>query len=87
MTKRSYDYEIEANICGIPGILGVTSYEVFKPDYDCRDSRDDYYGGVEVEFDICDRRGRPAPWLERKVTGRDMAELTSLAVSYIKEAQ
>lgn len=22
----------------------------------------------EVEFTVCDRRGRPAPWLERKMT-------------------
>jgi len=25
----------------------------------------------EIEFDILDRRGRPAPWLERKMTDSD----------------
>ena len=25
----------------------------------------------EVEFTVCDRRGRPAPWLERKMTHKD----------------
>ena len=25
----------------------------------------------EVEFIVCDRRGRPAPWLEKKMTEQD----------------
>jgi hypothetical protein len=31
----------------------------------------DYRGYTECEFDILDRRGRPAPWLERKASDED----------------
>jgi hypothetical protein len=32
----------------------------------------DYHGYTESEWEVCDRRGRPAPWLARKVN----AEIT-----------
>jgi hypothetical protein len=31
----------------------------------------DYRGYTECEFDILDRRGRPAFWLERKASDED----------------
>jgi hypothetical protein len=31
----------------------------------------DYYGYSESEWDVLDRRGRPAAWLERKLTDDD----------------
>lgn len=31
----------------------------------------DYYGYTEMDWFVCDRRGRPAPWLERKLTDND----------------
>jgi hypothetical protein len=36
----------------------------------------DWYGYTECEFDILDRRGRPAPWLERKATDADRERIT-----------
>ena len=35
------------------------------------DNPDDFYGYSEVDFTVCDRRGRPAPWLERKMSDKD----------------
>jgi hypothetical protein len=62
-----YLAEIETRIAGIPCIVGVTHFERQGA---CRhaDSDIDYRGYVEVEWDVLDRRGRPAPWLSRKVT-------------------
>lgn len=66
--------EIETRVAGIPCIAKVTSYFRQAPHrgsaWTC-DSSDDYYGWSEVEFDILDRRGRPAAWLERKATDAD----------------
>lgn len=31
----------------------------------------DCYGYTEVEFEVLDRRGYPAPWLERKLNSGD----------------
>jgi hypothetical protein len=35
----------------------------------------DYYGYHEVEFDVYDRRGYRAAWLERKMTDEDRARI------------
>ena len=35
----------------------------------------DYHGYTELDYTICDRRGRPAPWLERKASKDDIANI------------
>lgn len=66
--------EIKTSVAGIPCIARVTHYFRQAPHrggaHTC-DSDLDYYGYTECEFDILDRRGRPAPWLERKATDAD----------------
>lgn len=59
--------DVEIRACGIPCIARVTRHFVKKPDPSCKDSDMDFMGYTELEYDILDRRGRPAPWLERKV--------------------
>lgn len=39
----------------------------------------------EVELQLCDRRGRHAPWLERKLNDRDWSDLECLAFEKIYE--
>jgi len=61
---------IETRIAGIPCIVETTYISIVKPD--CRaDSDWDYTGYSELEWVVLDRRGRPAPWLQRKVTDED----------------
>ena len=57
-------------ISGIPCRVEVTHYHRQKAN-DQADNPDDYHGYVEVEFDVLDRRGRPAPWLEKKLSADD----------------
>ena len=52
-------------IAGIPASLRVTSYYPGSYDRYGADSDMDYYGSLE--YDVCDSRGRKAPWLERKL--------------------
>jgi len=59
--------DIEIRACGIPCVARVTHYVVKKGDPSCKDSDLDFYGYTELEYDILDRRLRPASWLERKI--------------------
>ena len=66
--------EIETRVSGIPCIAKVTHFFRQAPHrgsaHTC-DSDMDYYGYTECEFEILDRRGKPAAWLGRKVTDDD----------------
>jgi len=35
----------------------------------------DYYGDTEIEFEVYDRKGYRAKWLERKLTAEDVARI------------
>lgn len=58
-------------MAGIPCLIKVTHYFKQKPMGPSADSDYDCYGYTDIEFEVCDRRGRPAPWLERKLTPED----------------
>lgn len=63
------------SIAGIPCQVQVDYFFVQKPMGPSADSDWDCYGYTEIEFTVCDRRGRPAPWLNKKVTPEIKAEL------------
>jgi hypothetical protein len=66
--------EIKTQVCGIPCIAKVTHYyqqDAHRGSADSCESDLDYYGYIDCEFDILDRRGRPAAWLERKLSDKD----------------
>lgn len=62
-------------IAGIPCVIRVDSFYRQAPDYGTWDSDLDCSGYIEADYTICDRRGRPAPWLERKRTPDDDTEI------------
>jgi hypothetical protein len=70
---------VDTRIAGIPCRVDVTHYLCVRPwagsVHTCP-SADDYYGYTEVEFDVADRRGRPAQWLEKKLTNDDRERIT-----------
>jgi hypothetical protein len=68
----SYIAEIESRVAGIPCLIGVLSFDSVRGSYSYNAPSDmDYYGYTESEWDVLDRRGRPAAWLERKLTDDD----------------
>lgn len=72
----NYLAEIETRVAGIPCLIGVIDYSSVKGSYSYNAPSDlDFYGYTECDWDILDRRGRPAPWLQRKVTTRDEADI------------
>lgn len=61
----------ESTVAGIPCLIRVDYFFKQKPLGPMCDSDMDCYGYVNVDFTVCDRRGRPAPWLEKKLSTED----------------
>ena len=63
---------MNTRICGIPCQIEVTRYypairaRTWGPPEYCYPSEPE-----EIEIEVLDRRGRPAPWLQRKMSERD----------------
>ena len=76
---------IDVNVQGIPCKAEIVSAYYSEPDYSTWASDWDYYGGFDdIEFKIYDRRGRHAPWLERKLTEDDEKRITQQLIEDAK---
>ena len=63
---------MNTRISGIPCQVDVTTYQLYRPAR--LTGHPDQYAPPEYEeinFTVFDRRGRPAPWLERKLDDAD----------------
>lgn len=70
---------IQTRVCGIPAQVEITAYSPGRPARLC--GHPDTWAPpeyAEFEFQVCDRRGRPAPWLERKLTDVDRLDIEKL---------
>jgi hypothetical protein len=66
--------QVEIRIQGIPALAKVTYYNKVKPWKGCISncpSDMDYYGYTEIEYEVLDRKGYKAAWLEKKMTKQD----------------
>ncbi len=79
----SYIAQIETRVAGIPCIVGVTHFESVAGDSRA-DSDWDYYGYTESEWEVCDRRGRPAPWLAKKLSSSDESRIEEEIAEYFQ---
>jgi hypothetical protein len=77
--------QIETRIAGIPCLVQANVY-VQDGSYSRNAASDwDYYGWVDVEdLVVLDRRGRPAPWLERKLTDKDIERIEGELIAEVK---
>jgi len=65
---KDYIAELPTRVSGIPCLVGVTSYYHAEGSFSFHAaSSDDYYGYTDMSWEILDRKGRPAPWLEKKL--------------------
>jgi hypothetical protein len=72
----TYLAEIESTVAGIPCLIGVKEFSSVRGSYSYHaDSDMDYYGYTESEWVVLDRRGRPAAWLERKLTDAERSRI------------
>ena len=76
--------KINSTIKGIPCIINVTYYHHQKGSLSYNAPSDlDYYGFTSIEFDVLDRKGYKAPWLERKLTEDEIERIEREIVSYM----
>ena len=68
----SYLAVFDSRVAGIPCQIGVLNYARHEP-MDPRKAHSDVecYGYTESDYVILDRGGRPAPWLQKKLKGKD----------------
>lgn len=69
---------METRIAGIPCKVRVTHCFVQKPLGTRCDSDLDCYGYTDIEFDVLDRKGYLAPWLEKKMSDDDRVRIEEL---------
>lgn len=91
MPKLSKKYELvfDTRIAGIPCQIGVTYFHYQPPwrgSAQTCDSDLDYYGYTELEYDVLDRRGRPAAWLEKKIDDEIRTEIQLEALQLLGHA-
>ena len=76
--------EFKSKIAGIPCVIQIDEY--IRGSYSPQaDSDIDFYGSVS--FVVCDRRGRYAPWLEKKMTRNDEARILEEIERYFRDKQ
>jgi hypothetical protein len=64
---------------GIPAIIRVTHFVKVRGSYSYNAPSDmDYHGYTDSEWEVLDTRGRPADWLERKITDAERDRIESL---------
>lgn len=76
--NKKYELVFDTRIAGIPCQIGVTYFHYQPPwrgSAQTCDSDWDYYGYTELEYDVLDRRGRPAAWLEKKMDDEIRTEI------------
>jgi hypothetical protein len=61
---------VNITIQGIPATVRVIRAKYYPPD-PVADNDIDFYGGWDIDYDICDRNGRLANWLLAKMTDED----------------
>lgn len=77
--------EFDTTVCGIPCIVRVTYWEAYDPGCTSGPPERCYPAeGGDGEWEILDRNGRPAPWLENKMTERDKQILARKVFNYME---
>jgi hypothetical protein len=66
---------IETRISGIPCVINVLRIDAQPADHRALYSDWDFNGWTDIEWEVCDQSGRPAPWLSKKLTGDDSVRI------------
>jgi len=80
--------EIETRVAGIPCWARLTHYHpgdpgrTYGPPEDCWPPEP-----AEMDWTILDGRGRPAPWLERKMTDQDVDRISDQFLEMLRTDQ
>ena len=77
--------DIQTTIANIPAVIRVHNFVSVRGSHSYNAQSDmDYNGYTESEWEVCDRRGRPAPWLARKINAEITARIEDTISAYMK---
>jgi hypothetical protein len=80
--------DISMYVAGIPAIVRVTTYRKVRGNFSQQAmSPDEFYGDLDMEWEVCDRRGRAAPWLWAKVTPAMQWDIDIAVQDYMDNSQ
>lgn len=71
---------ISTRVAGIPCFIEVLSWEPYLPA-----TKREPEGGGTGEWRVLDRRGRPAPWLQRKITPAERDRIEQMVFDKMEE--
>lgn len=82
--SNHYIATIEHRVAGIPCLIGVIDYSSVKGSYDYNAASDwDYNGYTESEWELLDRKGYRAKWLDYKLTDKETNDVESAIAEYM----
>lgn len=71
-----YILDLDTRVAGIPCIVRVKSFVKVNGSYSHNAPSDmDYYGYTESDWEVLDRRGRKADWLNKKLKSEDVERI------------
>ena len=77
--------EFASTVCGIPCIVRVKYWDAYVPAQTSGPPERCYPSeGGEGDWEILDRRGRPAPWLDNKLTDDDRYRIDTEVFNHMK---
>ncbi len=85
MSQINHANAFKSSIAGIPCLIEIKHHLDVPGNPSCWDSAADYYGYSEVEWEVYDRKGYRAAWLERKLSDTIRAEIDEQAFKAVKE--
>lgn len=78
----------ETKISGIPCLIEINSWTPYIP-ANTMGHPDNHYPseGGYGDWEVCDKNGRPAAWLSKKLTSEDRARIDSEASEYMEKME
>ena len=77
--------DIHTTVAGIPAVIRVLNFVSVRGSHSYNAPSDmDYHGYTESEWEVCDRRGRPAPWLARKINDEINERIEETIATHMK---
>ena len=84
--RYRYIAEMDYTIAGIPCMIGVISFHKERGSYSGRASDpDEYYGYVDADWIVLDRKGYVADWLANKLTQADEEKILETIIEEMSE--
>ena len=81
---------LDSHVKGIPCKIDVTMFHRVKPwrgdPHNCP-SDWDYYGYTEIEFEVYDRKGYRAGWLENKLDDVEIERIENEIIEYMENQE